>query len=64
MLECEGHKMFRGTVKITPIGKAPFDLKGTWYYNPIYNIWYCKQDSDGWTSSWCPKVMSDFREEE
>ena len=42
MLTCEGYKMFRGTMTITPLnGREPFDKHGTWLYKPQYDCWYC-----------------------
>lgn len=35
MLTCEGYKMFRGTMTITPLnGHEPYDKHGTWLYKP------------------------------
>lgn len=67
MLECDGIRMFHGTVKVSPMLrlKEPFDLTGTWMYKPVEGVgyWYCKQDSNGWTSSFCEDVLSDFRDD-
>ena len=41
MLECEGFKMFRGTMVIEPIKAKPFKLTGTWLYKPEWDCWYC-----------------------
>lgn len=42
MLTCEGYKMFRGTMTVTPLnGHEPFDKHGTWLYMPQYDCWYC-----------------------
>lgn len=43
MLVCEGYKMFRGTMKITPKGNFKEELiTGDWLYKPNYDTWYCK----------------------
>lgn len=70
MLKCDGYKMFHGTVKVTPVlrpdgtrWKEPFDLTGTWLYKPDFDTWYCKPDNGGWTESWTPDILSDFRED-
>jgi len=70
MLECDGYKMFHGTVRINPInGREPFDLTGTWLHKPEYvvgevgGIWICKPDHD-FTRSFSPDILSDFREDE
>ena len=44
MLKCEGYKMFKGKMKITPKSVAilPFEVEGTWLYKPEYGCWYCK----------------------
>lgn len=71
MLECDGYKMFHGTVKVTPVirpdgtrWKDPFDLSGTWFYKPDYGgMWYYKPDSVGFSKSFTPEILSDFRED-
>lgn len=65
MLKVDGYKMFHGTVRITPkrADVKPFDMTGTWLYKPMTNCWYCKEDAGGWTSSWTPDVLSDFRDD-
>lgn len=44
MLECEGYKMFHGTMMVTPIGNVsevtPFEVEGTFLYKPEYDCWY------------------------
>lgn len=42
MLECEGYKMFRGTMKIAPKAKElmPYEETCTWLYKPEYDCWY------------------------
>ena len=71
MLQCEGYKMFHGTVRITPViredgtrWKEPFDLRGTWLYKPEEGgMWYCKADGRRGAESWPEEILSDFREE-
>ena len=70
MLSCDGYKMFHGTVRITPVirpdgtrWKEPFDLTGTWLFKPEAKYWYCKPDDGGWTESWSPSILSDFRDD-
>ena len=67
MLECDGYKMFYGTVRITPVvrsdgtrAREPFDMTGTWLYKPEYDCWYCKPDHD-FSHSFSPDILSDFR---
>lgn len=50
MLQCEGYKMFKGIMIITPkpVGDykiPPMDIEGVWLYKPEYDCWYCK----GWS---------------
>ena len=47
MLKCEGYKMFRGKMLITPTTgiRHPFEIEGTWLYKPDYDCWYCGGDS-------------------
>lgn len=42
MICCEGYKMFRGTMRVTPTfpGREPFDLTGDWLYKPEHDTWY------------------------
>ena len=62
MLECDGYKMFHGTVRITPVtDHEPFDLTGTWLWKPDWKCWYCQPDNGGFVSSWAPVILSDFR---
>jgi len=70
MLKCDGYMMFHGTVKVTPVlrpdgtrWKEPFDLTGTWLFKPDMECWYCHEDESGWTSSWTPDILSDFRDD-
>ena len=43
MLQCEGYKMFKGKMRITPkrLGYKPIEKEGTWLYKPEYDCWYC-----------------------
>lgn len=47
MLQCEGYKMFRGTMLVTPKNPnfPPQEITGDWLYKPEYGCWYCK----GWS---------------
>lgn len=47
MINVEGYKAFRGTMKIFPKCEMiqPFDLYGDWLYKPEYDCWYCKGSS-------------------
>ena len=73
MLECDGYKMFHGTVHVTPVAwgdrpaKPEYDLTGTWLFKPgddsLDDMWYCKKDSDGWVHSMPPEILSDFRDD-
>lgn len=70
MLKCDGYKMFHGSVRITPVIRAdgmrwkePFDLTGTWLFKPDTGYWYCKPDDAGFTESWSPDILSDFRDD-
>ena len=44
MVEVEGYKAFKGTLRVTP--KSPeieaFELEGDWLYKPSTNCWYGK----------------------
>lgn len=47
IMECEGYKMFNGTMLITPKSEKfkPFEVTGTWLYKPEYDCWYCNGSS-------------------
>lgn len=42
MLQSEGYKMFRGTMRIVPKSDKfqPFEVTTDWLYKPEYNCWY------------------------
>lgn len=47
MLKCEGYKMFKGIMRITPINAPnsprhfdPWEEEGVWLYKPEYDCWY------------------------
>lgn len=70
MLVCDGHKMFHGTVKITPVnGRPSYDVTGTWLFRPGWVLgnsegcWYCKRDEGGFAESYPVDILSDFRED-
>lgn len=62
MLKCEGYKMFKGLMRITPKNDAwPSHLvQGVWLYKPEYNCWYCGGSS--YTADIC-SVEEDWTEE-
>ena len=70
MLKCDGYKMFRGTVRVTPVilpdgtrWREPFDLTGVWLQKPdVPGIWYCEPEND-WAHSFTEDTLSDFRED-
>ncbi len=70
MLQCDGYKMFRGTVRVTPVVRPdgtrcrePFDLTGDWLYDPDRpGYWYCQPKGD-WSQSFPVGILSDFRED-
>lgn len=61
MLKCEGYKMFKGLMRITPKNDTwPSHLvKGVWFYKPEYNCWYCNGSS--YTADIC-SVEEDWTE--
>lgn len=60
MLQCEGYKMFKGTMAITPVSRniPPFRKHGTWLYKPEYDCWYCN-DSTSYTANICNVISED-----
>lgn len=44
IIQVEGYKAFRGTMKVTPGNPAfqPYTLTGDWLYKPDTDCWYCK----------------------
>lgn len=64
MLVCDGFKMFKGTVTITPVnGRASYDMTGTWLYRPDTEYWYVEDGKSWWAQGIDPKIMSNIREE-
>lgn len=60
MLSCEGYRMFRGTVTVTPrkgTGFPAFDVSGVWLYKPEYDCWYCNG------GSYPAEIVGNIREE-
>lgn len=47
IIEVEGYKAFRGSMKITPRSSLipPFTVNGDWLYQPNYKCWYNDQSS-------------------
>lgn len=46
MIEVDGYRAFRGTIRVTPDvpGYAPFDLHGDCLYKPETDCWYIRPD--------------------
>ena len=71
MLECDGYRMFHGTVHISPVvrpdgtrWKEPFDLRGTWLSKPGDDGWWiCQPEGGGFTESWGEEIMSNIRDD-
>jgi hypothetical protein len=40
MIEVEGYKAFRGTMRIAPGVCEPYELTCDWLYNPDWDCWY------------------------
>ena len=42
MIQVEGYKMFRGTMRITPKNSQvpQHEIYGDWLYKPEYDCWY------------------------
>jgi hypothetical protein len=60
MINVEGYKAFRGTMRITPSqssGADPFELTGDWLYRPDTGCWYGHGGSFG--ASICTIVKAD-----
>ena len=70
MLQCEGHKMFKGSMVITPkpgaMKKEPYRVYGTFLNKPeLPNYWFVNDCPDfPWGTSFPAEMLSDFREEE
>ena len=75
MLKCNGHKMFHGTVRVTPPVRGdgtrwtePFDRTGTWLFNPdrksFFRVWLCRPDGCGLSEQWHEDTLSDFRDDD
>lgn len=47
MLQCEGYKMFEGTMLIKPLSSlfTEFEETGSWLYKPESKCWYCNGTS-------------------
>ena len=64
MLKCDGYKMFKGTVTVTPVnGKPPYDITGTWLYRPDTEYWYVEDGDRWWAQGLDPAILSNFRED-
>lgn len=40
VINVEGYKAFRGTMRICPRGSEPYELCGNWLYEPDTGCWY------------------------
>lgn len=63
MLEVEGYKMFKGTMRITPKNATidSFTKRATWLYKPEYRCWY-SNDGRSFSEEICT-VEEDFYKE-
>lgn len=45
MIEVDGYKAFRGTMRITPANpdKEPFEANSEWLYRPDTDCWYGRE---------------------
>lgn len=59
MLSCEGYKMFKGEMKITPKTSYvnEFTLSGVFLYKPDTNCWYHKGSS--YTANICTVIKDE-----
>lgn len=53
MIKADGFKAFKGTMRISPIGAEPFDLRGDWIYKP--NGYWC-HGFQSWPEKICEVV--------
>jgi hypothetical protein len=53
ILICDGYKMFKGRMKISPKDRnaTPYYITGTWLYKPATDCWYC--ENSFWSSKIC-----------
>ena len=68
MLTCEGYKMFRGRMTVTPgplaTKREPYKLHGTFLFRPDLDVWFCSGDPMFPLGTSVPAGMcSDFEEE-
>ena len=68
MLCCEGYKMFRGRMTVTPgplaTNREPYKLRGTFLFRPDLDVWFCNGDPMfPWGTSVPSDLCSDFVEE-
>lgn len=68
MLTCEGYKMFRGRMTVTPgplaTKREPYKLRGTFLFRPDLDVWFCNGDPNfPWGTSVPVDLCSDMVEE-
>lgn len=62
MIEVDGYKAFRGTIRVTPLnGNHPYTLTGDCLYKPLTDCWYVQRTGD-WPKS-VPAVLCEILEE-
>ena len=57
MLKCEGYKMFKGVMRITPKTDKvkPFEIESIWLYRPDTKCWY--GDGRSFSESICEVIL-------
>ena len=66
MIQVDGYKAFRGTMRITPYNKnnEPFEVHGDWLYKPEYGCWYGHVEQYGpFVSSFGEKICKVVEDE-
>ena len=69
MLQCEGYKMFKGSMTITPnpgaMRREPYQVHGTFLNKPdMKGYWFCNGDPNfPWGTSFPAEMCSEFVEE-
>ncbi len=66
MIEVDGYKMFRGTMRITPVDPkfTPVEARGDWLYKPEYKCWYGRVSQYGpFVSSFGEKICEVVEDE-
>ena len=57
MIEVDGYKAFRGSMRIKPINMPSYVVFGDWLYKPEYNCWYVSRPNH-----WCESFTADICE--